>query len=165
MLKINHLSGTCRLRIEWSPRSLQRGPGRYRRFQQLIFSQKNLDFEHRQWHIHFLRYQRKSWMILNLPTEKIRKSYRNSGPEQCIPWEGASCEVFASRIIDFTLENDGHNHTVDSNSLAKDNAWLFILYLTKFFERIRGAFTAAPKMLAPEMYIPLNKLIDTRQRQ
>jgi hypothetical protein len=54
------------------------------------------------------------------------------------------------------LENDGHNYTVYSNSLAKNNAWLCTLYLTKFFERIRGAFTAAPKILAPEMYIPLD---------
>jgi hypothetical protein len=31
-----------------------------------------------------------------------------------------------------------------------------ILYLTKFLDLILGAFTAAPKILAPAMKIPLN---------
>jgi hypothetical protein len=53
------------------------------------------------------------------------------------------------------LQNDGHDDTVDGDGFTKDNAELNMIYLTKFFDLIRGALTAAPRMLAPVMKIPL----------
>ena len=51
--------------------------------------------------------------------------------------------------MNFSLQYDRHDDTVDSNSLAKNNTELMLMNLTKFFDRILGALTAAPKMLAP----------------
>jgi hypothetical protein len=41
-----------------------------------------------------------------------------------------------------------------ATGFTKDNAELNMIYLTKFFDLIRGALTAAPRMLAPVMKIP-----------
>ena len=54
-------------------------------------------------------------------------------------------------LVDLALQDDGHDDTVDGDGLAEDDAGLCGEYLTRFLERMRGALTAAPKMLAPEM--------------
>ncbi len=53
------------------------------------------------------------------------------------------------------MQNNRHDDSVDSNGFTKDDAKLKEQYLTKFFDRIRGALTAAPRMVAPVMKIPL----------
>ena len=54
-------------------------------------------------------------------------------------------------ISDFSLEDDCHDDSVNGDGLAEDDAEWMPNYLTKFLERIRGALTAAPRMLAPAM--------------
>ena len=57
--------------------------------------------------------------------------------------------------MNFSLENDCHDHSVDSHGFTEDDANLLYEYLTKFLDLILGALTAAPKMLAPAIKIPL----------
>jgi len=59
--------------------------------------------------------------------------------------------VLASRVIDLSLQNDSHNDSINGHCFTENNAAFVYYYLTKFLERILGAFTAAPKILAPAM--------------
>lgn len=84
--------------------------------------------------------------------EKVAESNWNSCPEERIACKVARLQIaLASCVIDLSLQNDGHNDSIDGDCLTENNAIFVYYYLTKFLERILGAFTAAPKILAPAM--------------
>ena len=105
------------------------------------------------------------WKIL--PTEQVGEAYRDSGPEKCVAavhddvWvEGLISFV----LIDLALKDNCHNNTVDSHGLTEDDTGLLKKYLTRFLDLILGALTAAPRILAPAMKIPLSKARSTKRR-
>jgi len=63
------------------------------------------------------------------------------------------------------LKDDCHDDPIDSNSFTKNDTELLFKYLTKFLDLILGALTAAPRILEPEIKIPLNKSLVTMQPQ
>lgn len=97
-----------------------------------------------------------------LPTKQVRNAHWNSCPKQWVStkhhfigilevcfrsWCGQDCY--------FSLQDDRHDDSINSDGFTENNAVSIKKYLTKFFDRIRGALTAAPRMLAPVMKIPL----------
>ena len=91
-------------------------------------------------------------MSSRVPTEQITKSNWNSGPKQRVSGIAAGLpSLLAGRIVDLSLEYDSHDHTIDSNCFTEDDTTFCKLYLTRFLERMRGALTAAPSILAPAM--------------
>ena len=126
-------------------------------------------FEHQQSHIQNLILQHTCWIFWWLPTEKITEANRYSCPEEWIPckWKCSIVHITVrtARISHFTLKNDCHDDSVNSHCLTENNTECMYKYLTKFFDLILGALTAAPRMLAPAMKIPLNDTIDTKLLQ
>lgn len=97
-----------------------------------------------------------------VPAEQVWNTHWHSCPKQRISAKHhiiwileISFNSWSWENIDFSLQNDCHDDSVNSNGFTKDDAKLEGLYLTKFFDRIRGALTAAPRMVAPVMKIPL----------
>jgi len=99
-----------------------------------------------------------------VPAKQVWNTDWDACPEEWVPTEHDIVWVlevvfgaWGWKCCDFSLQNDGHDDSINSDSLTKDNASLKIAYLTKFFDLIRGALTAAPRIVAPVMKIPLNK--------
>lgn len=92
-------------------------------------------------------------MIGGVPAEEVGEADGDSGPEERVAREGALGVVVETGrvLVDLALQDDRHDHSVDGHCLAEDDAGLGQQYLTRFLERMRGALTAAPRMLAPEM--------------
>lgn len=88
-----------------------------------------------------------------VPAEEVGEAHGDSGPEEGVAGEGALVVLAEAGgvLVDLALQDDRHNHSVDGHRLAEDYALLCAEYLTRFLERIRGALTAAPRILAPEM--------------
>ena len=94
-------------------------------------------------------------MGTGLPAEEIGEADGDACPEEGVPTEHDFVGVLALVLVDLALEDDGHDDTVDGDSLAENHTDLPNAYLTKFLDLILGAFTAAPRILAPAMKMPL----------
>lgn len=150
------------LRIGLFLRSLQIILERCRRFQPLKFWQRSRGFVRQRLHSHCLILQRISSIKDEIPAKQIRKSYWHSCPKQSISWKRTSMIIVsASGFINLALQDNCHDDSINSYGFAKDNAVLVKINLTRFLERILGAFTAAPRILEPAINIPLGYLDST----
>lgn len=113
----------------------------------------SLDSERQQSHSLSPIHPRKCCLRGFVPAKKITEAYRDARPEQRVACEGTLIVYLALRalIAYLSLKDDGHDDSVNGDGFAEDDTELGPDYLTKFLERIRGALTAAPRMLAPAM--------------
>lgn len=93
-----------------------------------------------------------------VPAEEIAEANRDACPEERVTTEHDLVRVFSvshCHLVDLSLQDNCHDDTIDGHCLTEDYAKLLLSYLTRFLERIRGAFTAEPRILAPAMKMPL----------
>ena len=99
---------------------------RYRRFQPLEFSRRSQDFGHQRLRILNLILLHTCWIVGFIPAEEVAETYRDAGPEQGVSCE---CEVGVEGLVggeagisDFTLQDDGHDDSVDGHGFTEDDA-------------------------------------------
>lgn len=93
----------------------------------------NLGFEHQRWRNHFLRLLRKYFILFYfLPAKQVGNTYWNTSPENWVSTEHniicvleISFSTWCWQYCNFSLQNDGHNDSVNSDGFTENNAKLW----------------------------------------
>lgn len=61
-------------------------------------------------------------IVMSVPAEEVAEANRDAGPEERVASEGALSPVGTegALVSDFSLEDDGHDDTVDGDGLTED---------------------------------------------
>ena len=139
--------------IEWYRRWLQTIPMHCRKFQQPKSSQMSLGFERQRWRNHFLILLRKYFILFySIPAKQVWKAYWDTCPENWISAEHniiwiheISLWARCWQYCNFSLQNNGHNDSVNSDGFTENNAKFILEIPDKIFGSDTGSFDSSTK--------------------